>query len=75
MGKLRSKETEMFNLFIPVLSLVASFYCCENNISFTGINFSSDTLQYPEEKHFKNLRQLTLAAITLRHILASTAST
>ncbi len=49
----------MFKFFIPVLSLLYSFYYTESNISSSQKKFSSDTLQYPEERHFKNLRQLT----------------
>lgn len=45
--------------FIPVILFFSSFVFSDHT-SFTNYKTKdTDTLQYPEEKHFKNLRQLT----------------
>src|SRR4051812_23109342 len=50
----------MFRSFISLLSLLfIIFFYQNNNIKQPAAISSADTLQYPEEHHFKNLRQLT----------------
>lgn len=44
-------------LFLCAFSIVCSSFYKEKKIGFTKTN--SDTLLYPEEKHFKNVQQLT----------------
>ena len=50
----------MFKIFISSLSLAFIFFCDQKqNLTRPPSAFPADTLQYPEEHHFKNLRQLT----------------
>lgn len=49
----------MFKFCLPVLLAVVFSLNCKNSFSSDCSSSSPDTLQYPEEKHFKNLRQLT----------------
>jgi len=50
----------MFRIFISLVSLVSIFLFSQsrNHKSRATVSFT-DTLEYPEERHFKNLRQLT----------------
>ncbi|MEO6220642.1 MAG: hypothetical protein ABIO81_09465 [Ginsengibacter sp.] len=49
----------MIKFLIPLTSFISSFFLYGNKL-FPGIETRyTDTLQYPQEKHFKNLRQLT----------------
>ena len=45
--------------FVSSLLLFFAFFRPGNKMTSRVSNHSSDTLQYPEEKHFRNLRQLT----------------
>ena len=50
----------MFKIFISLISFVSFIFCFQNkNNLHKSLTYNSDTLQYPEEHHFKNLRQLT----------------
>src|SRR6476620_4232051 len=50
----------MPRLFISFVSLVSFIFCYQNrNPGLPPAISYTDTLQYPEEHHFKNLRQLT----------------
>src|SRR6185369_1562156 len=49
----------MFKI-LPLLSLVAFIFWSQNkNYRSLAADPGTDTLQYPDEHHFKNLRQLT----------------
>lgn len=53
-------KDSMIKIFIPLISFVYLAFCFQNN---TGLHktsiYNSDTLRYPDEHHFKNMRQLT----------------
>src|SRR6187551_4137439 len=44
---------------IIILSAIFFIFSSEKNIPQTKIISSNDTIQYPDEHHFKNMRQLT----------------
>lgn len=49
----------MFKIFFPIISFISLiFYTNKFHPKVSPVSFT-DTLQYPEEHHFKNLRQLT----------------
>lgn len=50
----------MIKIFISLVSFISLFFCFPNKkeLHKQAIHYN-DTLQYPEEHHFKNLRQLT----------------
>ena len=50
----------MIKIFISLIGFVSLvFYFRHKNDSYKQAIYNSDTLQYPDEHHFKNLRQLT----------------
>ena len=50
----------MIKIFICLLSFIPLVFCFQNKKdSIKSFSDNSDTLQYPEERHFKSLRQLT----------------
>lgn len=49
----------MIKIFIPAISLACFIFCSNKLPSRQSSIPVNDTLQYPEEHHFKNLRQLT----------------
>ena len=50
----------MFKIFISLLTFVSFIFCYQKkNLKEPIATSQNDTLQYPEERHFKNLRQLT----------------
>ena len=50
----------MAKIFIPLVSFVYFTFCFQSksDLHRSGL-FNADTLRYPEEHHFKNMRQLT----------------
>ena len=61
----------MFKIFFSLVSLVSFIFCSQNKNCKppAGASFT-DTLEYPEEHHFKNLGSLLLEAIMPKRILA-----
>ncbi len=49
----------MLKIIVPCVSLLYTFFLSEIKTNVPVKSVHEDTLQYPEERHFKNLRQLT----------------
>jgi Tol biopolymer transport system component len=49
----------MLKISLIILSTIFFIFSSEKNVPQTKIIFFNDTIQYPEEHHFKNMRQLT----------------
>ncbi|HJY22638.1 MAG TPA: hypothetical protein VJ279_07110, partial [Hanamia sp.] len=49
----------MFKVFIPLILAAFFIFPPEENIKNSSLATTNDTIQYPGEHHFKNLRQLT----------------
>ena len=49
----------MLKIIIPYVSLLSTFFLSEIKTNVPAKKVYEDTLQYPQERHFKNLRQLT----------------
>lgn len=49
----------MKKTLIPLLGLALSMAACTNSAKVTADNNPADTLRYPDETHFRNIRQLT----------------
>src|ERR1700709_700636 len=50
----------MYRIFFSFLSFIFFIFCShDKNFMLPSSTIINDTLEYPEERHFKNLRQLT----------------
>ena len=49
----------MLKIFLPIICFAFLTALSLKNETVIDISVSNDTLQYPEEHHFKNMRQLT----------------